>query len=138
MQTPETGKNTNTNVEAGKDNILPISIDTEALSQVAPGVQDQIDKTAREIGAIAGEALNIVNTPVPSRMERVKRIGRAAGNVAMYGAGAVVLGGLGYIAFRALKGTPVEAVAAAVADAGADAATAVADAATDAVAAAFR
>lgn len=135
MQTPETGKNTNTN--GNNDSILP-PLNLEAINSLAPGVTQKIDDIARTVGESAAEALNIATTPIPTRMERIKRLGRAAGNIAMYGAGAVVLGGLGYVAFRALKGTPAEAAAAAVADAAADAATAVADAATDAVAAAFR
>lgn len=138
MQTNDQNNTNANNNEAGKpiDNVTPLTAAIQESAKLSPEVQQKIDDIASSMGAVAAEALEIVNKPTLA--QRLGRIGSAAGKVAKYGAIAAVAGGLGYVAYRALKGTPAAAVAEAVADAGADAAGAVADAAADAVAAALR
>jgi hypothetical protein len=139
MQTnDQNNTNANNGNEAGKpiDNVSPLTTAIHQAAELAPGVQQKIDQAATEIGAAAAEVLKTIEKP--TLKERLGRISGAAGKVVKYGTIAAVAGGLGYVAYRALKGTPAAAVAEAVADAGADAATAVADAAADAVAAALR
>lgn len=67
-------------------------------------------------------------------IERAKKIGRTGLKIVGYTAGAAVVGGLGYLAYTALKGAGAESVAEAVGGA----AEAVTDAAVETVAAALR
>lgn len=118
MQTPENGKpavELNVNLGAAPANL-----------------SEQIGKLADDVTAKVIDASEIFKKPTLA--ERAKRLGGGALKVGLYTTGAVALGGLAWVGYRALKGTPAEAIA----DAVGDAATAVADAATDAVAAALR
>lgn len=91
-------------------------------------INAQINAAAESCGKIAEETLAIINKP--TLLERTKRVGRGFGKAALYTAGAAVVGGGCFLAYRALKAGGADAVAEAVGD--------VAAAAADAVAAAFR
>jgi hypothetical protein len=96
-----------------------------------PNLDASIGKLADDVAKIVTEGTDLFK---PTLAQRAKRAGKVALKVGIYGAGAAALGGIAWVGYKALKGTPAEAIA----DAVGDAATAVADAATDAVAAALR
>lgn len=114
MQTPENSKPVD---------LTAAAIDAGKLGEQPVKLSDQIKQAAEEVAAKVIEESSLFEKPTLT--QRAKRIGKVALKVGIYSAGAAALGGIAWVGYKALKGTPVEALA----DAVGDAATAVADAA---------
>jgi hypothetical protein len=115
----------NTNMQTPENNKPVIDV-TPIDAQVK--LSDQIKQASEEIAAKVIDESNLFAKPTLA--QRAKRIGGVALKVGLYSAGAAALGGIAWVGYKALKGTPAEAVADAVGDAAA--------AVADAVAAALR